>query len=61
MNIEIKNGNRVAQISQNDLGEFQAFIGYVNHDRMSGIDLVDRKVYKRENAANKFCNNWVNG
>lgn len=56
-----ENNNRIADICTNSYGEFVAHIGYKNDDRLCGMDVVNRKTYKRQSTAIKFCENWING
>ena len=58
-----ENGSRIADITETRDGEFQAFIGYkeCKSIHMSGMQVVDRKTYKRISSAEKFCTKWVNG
>ena len=57
-----QNGDRIADIAKTRDGEFQAFIGYTEDKdiQRSGMQVVDRKTYKRESAAIKFCTTWIN-
>lgn len=57
-----ENGSRIADITETRDGEFQAFIGYkeCKSIHMSGMQVVDRKTYKRISSAEKFCTKWVN-
>lgn len=59
----LQNGNRIADINTTRDGEFQVFIGYSEDKdiQRSGMQVIDRKTYKRENAAKNFSNNWING
>lgn len=61
MKQEITNGNRNATIREKSNGEYEVFIGYCNSDRISGMDVVELKTYKRRSTAEKFCTNWING
>ena len=58
-----ENGSRIADFAETADGEFQAFIGYkeCKSIQMSGMQVVDRKTYKRMTSAEKFCTNWING
>ena len=63
MKIEYENNSRLADITETRDGEFQAFIGYkeCKSIHMSGMQVVERKTYKRISSAKKFCLDWVNG
>lgn len=61
MNKQLSNGNRNASIREKSNGEYEVFIGYCNADRMSGMDVVELKTYKRLSTAEKFCAKWING
>lgn len=56
-----ENKNRIADIRINRDGEFEAFIGFKDSDFCSGMHVMQRKTYKRQNMAVKFCENWING
>ena len=60
MNKQLSNGHRNATIRQKDNGDYEVFIGYHNSDRISGMDVVELKTYKRLNTAEKFCFKWIN-
>ena len=55
--------SRIATLNQQRSGDFVVFVGYSDDlmIHMSGMQVVDRRTYKREKAALKFCNQWLNG
>ena len=59
----LENNSRIAKLNQERSGDFVVYIGYKDDPMvfMSEMQVVDRRTYKREKAALKFCNQWLNG
>lgn len=61
MTTNLSNGNRIATISTTRDGEFQVFIGYAEDKdiQQSGMQVIDRKTYKRLSGAEKFAKKFL--
>jgi len=61
MTTNLSNGNRIATINTTRDGEFQVFIGYVEDKdiHQSGMQVIDRKTYKRLSGAKKFAEKFL--
>lgn len=55
-----ENKGRIADITADREGNFVAFIGFKDDGFYSGMQVVDRKTYKRQSTAIKFCEKWIN-
>ena len=56
-----KNGSgRITEVSKY-FGKWEICVGFVDDEQTSGMQVVERKVYKTFAGAHKFSNKWLNG